>query len=70
VETLVAENTNEGMWRLWTGLAESAFGRSLASVAVKIFSHFVDYEKKRYKSCTVNVICGDNAEINHNSVQN
>jgi hypothetical protein len=41
-----------------------AFGRNLASVAVKIFSHLIYFKKKFYKFCTFNVLCKDNAAIN------
>jgi hypothetical protein len=56
-------------WRLWWGLAESAFsggleaggrfsvgafGRNLASVAVKKFSRELYIVKKFYKCCTFN----------------
>jgi hypothetical protein len=66
-------------WRLWWGLAESAFGgsvesggrfcigafgRNLASVAVKMFSHLILFVKKCHKSCTFSAICKDNAAIN------
>jgi hypothetical protein len=68
------------LWRrLWWGLAESAFGgnlesggrfcvgafgRNLASVAVKMFSHSIYFENKLYKSCAFSAICKDNAAIN------
>jgi hypothetical protein len=60
-------------WRLWWGLAESAFGGSLesggpfcvrtfgrdvVSVAVKMFTDIF------YEFCTFNAICKDNAAIN------
>jgi hypothetical protein len=60
-------------WRPWWGLAESAFcgslesgdrfcvgayGRNLASVAVKMFSHLIYFRKKFCKFCTFNAICG------------
>jgi hypothetical protein len=66
-------------WCLWWGLAESAFGgnlvsggqfcvgafgRDLASVAVKIFSHIIYYIKKFYKCYTFNAIYKDNSAIN------
>jgi hypothetical protein len=65
-------------WRWW-GLAESAFGgsldsgcrfcvgafgRNLASVVVKMFSHWIYFIKKFYKFCSLNAICKDNAAIN------
>jgi hypothetical protein len=68
VATLVARNTK----RLWWGLAESAFGgslesggrfyvvafgRNLASVAVKMFSHLIYFIKKLYKWCAFTAIC-------------
>jgi hypothetical protein len=71
-------------WRLWWGRAESAFGeslesggrfcvgvfgRNLASVSVKIFSHLIYIIKKVYKCCTFNAICKDNAAINCTTFQ-
>jgi hypothetical protein len=38
-----------------------AFGRSLTSVAVKMFPHLIYFEKKIYEWCTFNAICKDNA---------
>jgi hypothetical protein len=46
-----------------------AFGRSLASVALKMFSHVIYFVKKCYKCCTLNAICKDNAAINCVNVQ-
>jgi hypothetical protein len=46
-----------------------AFGRNLASVAVKMFSHLNFFIKKFYKLCTFNAICKDNAAINCITVQ-
>jgi hypothetical protein len=63
VATLGARNVNEAMVALWWGLKESAFGRNLASVAVKMFSHVTNFIKKFYK-CTFSAICKDNAAIN------
>jgi hypothetical protein len=77
VETLVARNANEAMVAPMVGSAfggslESsgrfcvgAFGRNLASVAVKMFSHLIYFMKKFYKFCTFNTICKDNAAINY-----
>jgi hypothetical protein len=71
-------------WRLWWSLAESAFGeilesggrfcvgafgRNLASVAVKMFSHLIYFIKKFYKFCTFNIFHKDNAAINCITVQ-
>jgi hypothetical protein len=71
-------------WRLWWVLADFAFGRSvesgsllyvgafgrnLASVAVKMFTHKCYFIKRFYKYCTFNAICRDNAEINCITVQ-
>jgi hypothetical protein len=65
--------------RLWWGLAESAFGwslesgglfcvgafgRNLASVAVKMCSHSIHFINKFDKFCTFNMICKGNAAIN------
>jgi hypothetical protein len=67
VATVVARNANEVIMVLMVGLAESvfgrslelgsqfcvgAFGRNLASVAMKIFSHY--FTKKFYKFCIFN----------------
>jgi hypothetical protein len=49
--------------------AFGAFGRNLASVAVKMFSHLIYFIKKFYKFCTFNVICKDNAVVNCITVQ-
>jgi hypothetical protein len=66
-------------WCLRWGLADSAFGKSvepgspfcvvafgrnLASAAVKMFSHLIYCTKKFYKFCTFSVIFKDNAVIN------
>jgi hypothetical protein len=45
------------------------FGRNLASVAVKKFSHFICFAKKFYKICNFNLICEDNGAINCITVQ-
>jgi hypothetical protein len=70
--------------RLWWGLVESAhggsmetgglfcvgaFGRNLASVTMKMFSHLIYFIKKFYKCHTLNAICKDNAAINCITVQ-
>jgi hypothetical protein len=73
-------------WRLWWGLAESlagvcslesggrfcfgAFGRNVASVAVKMFSLLIYFIKKFYKFYTFNTVSKDNAAINYITVQN
>jgi hypothetical protein len=79
-----ARNANEANFRLWWGLAESAFsgslesgsrfcvgpiGRNVASVTMKIFSHLIYFIKTFYKYCTFNAICKDNAAINCITVQ-
>jgi hypothetical protein len=54
-----------GVWRsLESGgrFCVGAFGRNLASVAVKMFSHFIYFTNKFYKVCTFSAICKDNAE--------
>jgi hypothetical protein len=56
-------------WRLWWGLVESAFGRNLASVSVKMSAHLIYFINKFNKSCISNAICKDNAGINYISVQ-
>jgi hypothetical protein len=57
--------------RLFGGSLESggrffvgAFGRNLALVAVKMFSHLIYFINKFYKFCTFNAIYEDDAEIN------
>jgi hypothetical protein len=40
------------------------FGRNLAPVAVKMFSHTLLFIKKCYKFCDFNAICKDNAATN------
>jgi hypothetical protein len=62
VAALVARNANEAAWRLWWGLAESAFGgsmdlgsrfcvgafgRNLVSVAVISFDTLIYFIKKK-----------------------
>jgi hypothetical protein len=58
------------VWSLQSGdrFCIGAFGRNLASVAVKVFSHLI-YFIKIYKFCTFNAICNQNAEINCITVQ-
>jgi hypothetical protein len=71
-------------WRLWWGIAESAFGgslesggrfyvgafgRNLASVTVKMFSHLIQFIKKFYKFCDFNAIFKYNAARNCTVVQ-
>jgi hypothetical protein len=70
VVTLVARNANEAVvgsggspksgCRFYVG----AFGRNLASVAVKMFSHLIYFIKKFYRFFTFDAICKDNAAIN------
>jgi hypothetical protein len=67
-------------WRQWCGSAfggslESdggfcvgAFGRNLASVAVKMYSHQLTFNKF-YKFCSTNAICKHNAAISCITVQ-
>jgi hypothetical protein len=38
-----------------------AFGRNLASVAVKMFSHLIYFIKIFYKRCSSSAICKDDA---------
>jgi hypothetical protein len=45
-----------------------AFGRNVAPVTVKMFSHLFYIIKKFYKCCTVNAVCKDNAVINYITV--
>jgi hypothetical protein len=46
-----------------------AFGRNLASVALKMFSHEIYIFKEFYKFCTFNAICKDNSARNRITVQ-
>jgi hypothetical protein len=46
-----------------------AFGRNLASVAVKMFSHLIYFKKEFYKFCTFNAICKYDAAVNCITVQ-
>jgi hypothetical protein len=47
-----------------------AFGRNLASVAVKMFSHLIYFIKKFHTFCTFNAIFKDSAALNCITVQN
>jgi hypothetical protein len=53
------------IWSLESGgrFCVGAFGRNLASLAVKMFSHLIYFKKKCYKCCNFNAICKDNAAI-------
>jgi hypothetical protein len=70
--------------RLWLGLAQfafggsldsgvrfcvGAFGRNLASLAVKFFSHLIYFVKNFYEFCAFSAICKDNVAINCITVQ-
>jgi hypothetical protein len=78
VATLVTRNTNEAMAAPIVSLTESAFGgslescgrfcvgafgRNLASVDLKMFSHFIYFVKKFYNFCASSAICKDNAHF-------
>jgi hypothetical protein len=56
----------EGFCNLQSGgrVCVRALGRNLASVAVKMFSHLIQFIKEYYKFCTFNGIWKDNATIN------
>jgi hypothetical protein len=85
VATLVARNANEAMVEPMVGYGRvcafgrslesgdlfcvGAFGRNLASVAVKMFSLLIYFIKKFYKFCTFNMICKGNTAINCRTVQ-
>jgi hypothetical protein len=81
VKPLVARNANEatvapmmgsgGVWSLALGgrFCFVAFGRNLASVAVKMFSHLIYFIKTFYKFCTFNAISKDNAIVNCINIQ-
>jgi hypothetical protein len=79
VATLVARNANKAMVAPTAGsggvafrkslqsggrFCVGAFGRNLAPVAVKTFSHLIYVTKIFYKFCTFDAICKDNAAIN------
>jgi hypothetical protein len=55
-----------GFWGLESDgrFCVGAFGRNLASVAVKMFSRSIHFIKKFYECRTFNAICKDNAAIN------
>jgi hypothetical protein len=48
----------------YAGVCVGAFGRNLASVAVKMWKHLIYFTKGPYKSCALNTIYNDNAELN------
>jgi hypothetical protein len=61
-------------YRVWSQESGSpfcvgAFGRNLASVAVKMFSHLIYFIKTFYNFCAFSVICKDNAAISCITVQ-
>jgi hypothetical protein len=74
VATLVARNLNEAVVAPVVGSGGSlesggrfcvgAFGRNLASVVLKMFSHLIYFIKNFYKLCTFSAICKHNAAIN------
>jgi hypothetical protein len=45
-------------------LCVGVFGRNLASVTVKMFSHLMYFIKKSCTLCTSSAVCKDNAAIN------
>jgi hypothetical protein len=81
VVTLVARNASEAMVLPMVGstFKESlesgsrfyvgAFGSNLASAAMKMFSHFINFKNKFYKFCTLSAICKNNTAINCITVQ-
>jgi hypothetical protein len=81
---VVAGSANEIWGCLWWDLAEfalggrldsdfrfcvGAFGRNLASAAVKVFPHLICFIKTFYEFCTFNVLCKVNAAVNYITVQ-
>jgi hypothetical protein len=77
VITVVARNLNEAMegctlssgevcfWResgVRRTVLVGAFGRNVAPVAVKMFSHLIYITKRKFWTC--NGICEDNAAVN------
>jgi hypothetical protein len=83
VVNLVARNANRLWWSLWSSLAKSefvgslesgcrfcvgAFGRNLASVTLKTFSHLSYFTKKCYEFCVFGAVCKGNIAINRTTV--
>jgi hypothetical protein len=70
VATLVARNADKAVVALMEDsggrFCVGVFGKNLAPVSVKMFSHLICFLKKFYISllCTLNTICKDNAAIN------
>jgi hypothetical protein len=58
-------------WSLQSGgrFCVGAFGRNLASVAVKMFSHLICFLKKFYRLCTFRAFYKYNASLNCTTVQ-
>jgi hypothetical protein len=62
-----SKKCKEGYGGVWQSLqlvgrfCDVAFGRKLASVAVKMFSHLIQFENEFYKFCSFNAIFKDNA---------
>jgi hypothetical protein len=63
------ESTFGGILESGGRFCVGAFGRNLASVAVKIFSHSIYFMKTFDTFCTFSEICKDNAAMNCFTVQ-
>jgi hypothetical protein len=61
VDSAFYVNTEFGVRR---SVSASVFGRNLAPIVVKMFSHLIQLKEKFYKRCTFNMICTDNTPIN------
>jgi hypothetical protein len=58
-----------GVCRRLSRFCVGAFGRDVALVAVKMFSHLIDFVKKFCKCCAFDAICKVDAAINCITVQ-
>jgi hypothetical protein len=60
-----------GVWLESSGsFCTGAFGRNLASLAVKMFSHLIYFIRTFYKLCAFNATCRDSVAINCTAVLN
>jgi hypothetical protein len=60
MESVFGGSLESGGW-----FCVGAFGRNLASVAVKVFSQSIYFIKEFYKFCTFINVCKDNVAINY-----
>jgi hypothetical protein len=65
----MAESAFGGSLELGGRFCVGAFGRNLASVAVKTFPHTIYFIKRFYKFCILNLIRKDNVAINYITLQ-